>query len=586
MQHSAATRRGFLASFAGFGLGSTVLPSLLWSKVTETGAPAITAAMLKEAARLSDHSFSEEDCTAILQTVNQNLARYTKLHAIHVPNHIAPPFYFSPLVPGMTVNRTRQPFKPSAPPKVKRPANLEDVAYWPVTQLAALLKSRAVTSLELTEMYLARLKRLNAKLNCVVTFLDDVAREQAKRADAEIAAGNYKGALHGIPWGCKDIIAVKGYKTTWGSDAFKEQSFDADATIVEHLREAGAVLIAKLTTGELAGGDQWFGGRTNNPWKLDQGASGSSAGSGSATAAGCVGFAIGTETGGSILSPSARCGVTGLRPTFGRTSRYGAMTLSWTQDRLGPMCRSVEDCALVMHAIVRPDPRDLAVVDVPFNWNAKLDLSKLKVGYLKTAFDESKDRYPDWMKAEQQTLARLEQLGVKLVPFTIPDNYGEAASISVESAVFFDEFFRSGRDKQLTRKNRSNSFRAARFIPAVEYLQSQRVRAMMMQDLAAATAGFDVYLAPSAGSIVRVESPDGSGGGGGNPQQPQNLAQQHSRMANAACYPGLALPNGLGDNGAPTSILFMARPFGETELLAVAKAYQDSTDHHLKHPVL
>jgi Asp-tRNA(Asn)/Glu-tRNA(Gln) amidotransferase A subunit family amidase len=589
MTTTAASRRRFIAGFAGLGLGSAFLPSVLWSKVEDEGVDFLTAPMLKEAARLAGHTFTEAECTGILQNVKTNLKRYIKLHAIKIPDHVAPPFYFNPLVPGMMVNRTRTPFKASAAPKVKRPANLEDVAFWPVMHLAALIKSRVVTSLELTDMYLSRLKRINAKLNCVVTFTEDLAHAQAKQADREIAAGNYKGPLHGIPWGCKDIIAVKGYKTTWGSDAFKEQVIEEDATVVEQLTAAGAVLIAKLTTGELAGGDQWFGGRTNNPWKLDQGASGSSAGPGSATAGGGVGFSIGTETGGSILSPSARCGVTGLRPTFGRVSRYGAMTLSWTQDRLGPMCRSVEDCALVMQAISKPDPRDLSVQDVPFNWNAKLDVSKLRVGYLKTAFEETKDRYPDWLKADERTLAKLQELGVKLIPLTLPDNYGDAASVSIESAVFFDEFFRSGRDKLLTRKNRSNGFRAARFIPAVEYLQSQRVRAMMMHDLAKATEGIDVYIAPSAGSNVRAEGPAAeaaAAAGGGAAQGPQNLTAQHSRMANTACYPGLALPNGFAENGAPTSILFMARPFGETELLAVAKLYQDNTDFHRKHPVL
>lgn len=598
MSQSPASRRRFISNFVGVGLSSALLPAALRAQsaapaVVPAAAPApaagpITALMLKDAARIAGHSFTEEECAGIVSNANQNLARYKKLHAISIPDRVAPPFYFNPLVPGMTVNRTRAPFKPSATLKVKRPANLEDVAYWPVTQLAGLIKSRAVTSLELTDMYLARLKRLNAKLNCVVTFLDDIAHAEAKRADAEIAAGNYKGPLHGIPWGCKDIIAVKGYKTTWGSDAFKDQVIDADASVVEQLREAGAVLIAKLTTGELAGGDQWFGGRTNNPWKLDQGASGSSAGPGSATGGGCVGFSIGTETGGSILSPSARCGVTGLRPTFGRVSRHGAMTLSWTQDRLGPMCRSVEDCALVMAAISKPDGRDLSVQDVPFNWNARFDWKKLRVGYLKTAFDESTARYPDWMKAEQETLAKLEALGAKLVPIVIPDNYGDATSVSVEASVFFDEFFRSGRDKLLTRKTRSTGFRASRFIPAIEYMQAQRVRAMMMQDLAKATEGVDVYLAPAAGSNVRAEGPaaEAAAAAGGGAQTPQNLTAQHSRMANIACYPGLALPNGFSADGTPTSILFMARPFGETELLAVAKAYQDATDHHSKHPVL
>lgn len=268
-------------------------------------------------------------------------------------------------------------------------------------------------------MYLARLHRYNDKLNCVVTFLDEIALAQAKQADAEIAAGRHRGPLHGIPWGAKDIIAVKGYKTTWGSDAYKDQILDEEASVVEMLREAGAVLLAKLASGELAQGDRWFGGQTKNPWNTAEGSSGSSAGPGSATAAGLVGFSIGSETSGSILSPSARCGVTGLRPTFGRVSRYGVMTLSWTQDRLGPLCRYSEDCAVVMSVIARPDGRDMSVSEIPFNWNSRFDIRRLRVGYLKEAFDETTD--PVSKRNEELVLAQVQALGVKLVPVKVPE---------------------------------------------------------------------------------------------------------------------------------------------------------------------
>jgi len=606
MKSTAATRRRFLATFAGLGFGSTLLPGVLWAKMEEMGmpkeasgpkeaaspAPRVTLAMLKEAAAVSGLTLSDEDLQSVITTVNQNLVRYETLRKLPIPNNVAPPFYFSPLVPGMTVNRTRATVKFSAPPKLKRPANLEDVAFWPITHLAQLLKSRSVSSLELTDMYLTRLKRLNPKLNCVVTFLDDVAHAQAKQADKEIAAGNYKGPLHGIPWGAKDIIAVKGYKTTWGSGAYKDQVIEEDASVIEILRDAGAVLIAKLTSGELAGGDVWFGGRTNNPWKLDQGSSGSSAGPCSATAAGCVAFGVGSETSGSILGPSSRCGITGLRPTFGRSSRYGVMVLSWAQDRLGPLCRAVEDCAVVLSAISRPDGRDLSVSDIPFNWNPKLDLTKLRVGYLKGAFEETKDRNPEWIKADQQTLEKLKSMGIKLIPITTKDVYGDTLSIGetrVEAAAFFDDLIRSGRSKLLTGKSRVVQFGSARFIPAVEYLQSQRARMLMMQDLAEATAGVDVYLVPSNGGSSRPEGAGGRGAAGGaaapDPTLPQSLAQSHFRMANLACYPAIALPNGFASNGTPTSITFMGRPFGEAEMLALAKAYQDATDFHLKHPV-
>jgi Asp-tRNA(Asn)/Glu-tRNA(Gln) amidotransferase A subunit family amidase len=382
------TRRRFMAHFAGIGLGATLAPGILWARMQDADAKTITLEMVADAMKLSGLDFTEAELKSMVDAANQNLSRYEEMRAIHIPNDVSPPFHFSPLVPGMEVNRTRLPFRLSAAPAVKRPANLEDAAFWPVRHLAELVRTRQVTSVELTGMYLGRLHRYNGKLNNVVTFLDEYGMAEARRADAEITAGKYKGPLHGIPWGAKDIISVKGYKTTWGSPAFKEQSFDYDASVVELLRDAGAVLVAKLATGELASGDNWFGGQTKSPWNLSQGSSGSSAGPSSATAAGSVGFAIGTETSGSILSPAARCGLAGLRPTFGRISRYGVMALSWTQDRLGPICRYAEDCAIVMQAIAKPDGRDMSVSDIPFNWNAQLDVKKLRVGWIKESFDE------------------------------------------------------------------------------------------------------------------------------------------------------------------------------------------------------
>ena len=581
MNSTAESRRHFLASVSALGLSAPLLPGVLWAKMAEAGATTVDVPMLKAAATVAGLQFSDETLASMVIGVNQNLGRIETLHAQKIPNNVSPPFYFSPLVPGMQVDRTRAPLKMSKLPSIKRPAQLDELAFWPVTHLAQLLKTRAGTSVELTEMYLARLHRYNPKLNCVVTFLDELALQQAKQADAEIAAGKYRGPLHGVPWGAKDIIAVKGHKTTWGSGAYKDQVIEEEASIVEILREAGAVLLAKLTTGELAGGDQWFGGRTNNPWNLNEGASGSSAGPGSAVGAGLVPFAIGTETGGSILSPSARCGVTGLRPTFGRVSRYGVMALAWTQDRLGPMCRYVEDCATVMSVIAKPDGRDLSVSDIPFNWDATLDIKKLKVGYLNNAFKDA-DRLPEWTRNDEATLAKLQSMGVELIPISTPDFPIEILSISVEAAVFFDDLLRSGRDQLLTAKTKADRFRVSRMVPAVEYLQSQRMRSIMMQQLAAATAGVDVYLAPSANGNPRA--PEGAAAPVTPP--PQNLTQQHSQMANLACYPGLALPNGFSANGTPTSINFMARPFGEGALMALAKAYQDATDFNRKHPVL
>jgi Asp-tRNA(Asn)/Glu-tRNA(Gln) amidotransferase A subunit family amidase len=433
-------------------------------------------------------------------------------------------------------------------------------------------------------MYLARLHRYNAKLNNVVTFLDDVAMTEAKRADAEIAAGRYKGPLHGIPWGAKDIISLRGYKTTWGSAAFKEQSFDYDASVIEMLRDAGAVLIAKLTTGELASGDNWFGGQTKNPWNLSQGSSGSSAGPSSATAAGAVGFAIGTETSGSILSPSARCGLAGLRPTFGRISRYGVMALSWTQDRLGPICRYAEDCAIVMQAIARPDGRDMSVSDIPFNWNAQLDVRKLRVGIVKESFDELTTETVKRNAA--QVLETLKTIGIaKLTPIAVPDFTTNVSAINVEAITFFDEHARAGRLKEARNGGRPNG----RLIPAVEYLRSQRVRMMMMEKLAEATANVDVYVVaanPSTGggpAASRVEGAPATTTASEAPR-PQTVTQRHFAMANLACYPAINVPNGFLETGSPTNVTFYGRPFGEMEVIALAKAYQDAAGIHLKHP--
>jgi Asp-tRNA(Asn)/Glu-tRNA(Gln) amidotransferase A subunit family amidase len=585
----ATTRRRFIAHFSSLGLGGTLLPGVLWAEMQQAGAEQITLEMLRHALVMAGLSFTADDEKAMVRAVNQNLTRMIELRAIHIPNDVSPPFHFSPIVPGMTVNRNKQPFRMSTPP-VKRPADFEEVAFWPVVQLAQLIKTRQATSTELTTLYLARLHRHNPTLNCAVTILDDLALAQAKQADADIAAGKYKGPLHGIPWGAKDIIAAKGYKTTWGSGAFQDQIIDSDASVVEMLRDAGAVLVAKLTSGEIAQGDRWFGGQTRSPWDPTQGSGGSSAGPGSATAAGLVGFSIGTETSGSILGPSARCGVTGLRPTLGRISRDGVMALSWTQDRLGPMCRYAEDCALVMRVIARPDHRDMSVVDIPFNWNAQLDIKKLRVGYLKTAFEENTD--PTGKQHQQQTLDALTALGIKLLPVEVPEFTTDVSAISVESATFFDEFMRSGRDKKLTNLGRASGWKGARVLPAVDYLQSQRIRMMMMMKLAEATAHVDVYLGPGngggggRGGGAAGGGPDAAAADRSTPPRRQGAGQRHSSMANLATYPAVAVPNGFNAAGLPTSITFFARPFGESELLAVVKAYQDATGFHLKHPAL
>ena len=585
MKNLDETRRRFMAQFAGAGLGATLLPGVLWTQVQQSGEPRITAEMLKDALAIAGLEFTEEDRTAMVQTVNRNLANYEELHKFKIPNDVSPPYHFSALAPGMKVNRRREPMRLSAVSNIKRPANLEDVAFWPVRHLAELVRTKQVKPTELTEMYLVRLKRYNAKLQNTITFCDELAMNQARQADAEIAAGKYRGPLHGIPWGAKDIIAAKGYPTTWGSPVYKDQVLDYDASIVEMLNNAGAILIAKLVTGELAAGDRWFGGQCKNPWDPAQGSGGSSAGPASATAAGCVGFSIGTETGGSILGPSSRCGVTGLRPTLGRISRYGVMVLSWTQDRLGPMCRYAEDCALVLSAVSKQDDRDLSVQDIPFNWNAQLDLKKIRFGYIKDAFDQVTN--PISKASDERTLADLKVLGLSPVPVKVPDFNLNVTAYLVEEATFFDDALRDGRTRNLLLKNLDQEMRDARVVPAVEFLRSQRARMVMMMMLAEATKDVDVWIAP--GNAGNVGAPGGGRGGRGaapGGPAPVNLAGRHSTMAQLACYPAVAVPNGFSEGGLPTSITFFGRPFGESELLAVVKAYQDKTGYHLKHPKL
>ena len=601
------TRRHFLEYFSSVGLASTLLPGVLWAKVQEEPSRRITADMLKGALAIAGLDFSEEDQQQMLTALNQNPDRFAELRKIHIAPDLAPPLYYSPLVPGTRLDRVAKPFRTGKPRAVRRPANLEDAAFWPIADLAQLIKTRQVTSVELTRMYLGRLERFNPTLNFVVTMTGDLAMTEARQADQEIAAGKYRGPLHGIPWGCKDIISVPGYPTQWGSGAFKGQTLDTEATVVRLLREAGAVLVAKLTTGELASGDQWFGGRTNNPWDPNEGSSGSSAGPASATAAGCVAFGIGTETSGSILSPATRCGVAGLRPTFGRVSRYGAMTLSWTQDRLGPLCRTVDDCAIVFHAIAKTDERDLSVIDLPFNWDPDLDITKLHVGYLEPAFRES-NRDEGLKKSDQQVLDQLKTLGVKLEAFELPPLPANVTGgiLGAESGASFDEFVRSGRDKSMTNRTRGNGFRSSRLVPAVEYLQAQRVRGMVMRQFADAVSTFDVYVVPftnsrgdpgggrgarGAGDAAPGEAARGAGSGrgrvgrGGAGATPSPMGQ-HFQVANLCGYPAVAVPHGFTAAGQPTSITFLGRLYNEAQILAVAKAYQDAAGWHLKHPAL
>jgi Asp-tRNA(Asn)/Glu-tRNA(Gln) amidotransferase A subunit family amidase len=526
----------------------------------------ITVRDLKAYEKIIGLDFSSQERKMIVERIERSLPGYQRLRTIDIPNSLAPALVFNPLIPGMSFKSELLPFRYSADENLRAPSNPEELAFLPVTALAQLIRTRQITSTQLTRLYLDRLKKYGFRLECIITLTEDLALAQAKRADEEIASGLYRGPLHGIPWGAKDLLSTKGIRTTWGAEPYKDQIFDKDATVVRRLEEAGAVLVAKLTLGALAMGDVWYGGQTKNPWNLEQGSSGSSAGPAAAAAAGLVGFAIGTETRGSIVSPSARCGASGLRPTFGRVSRNGAMALSWSMDKIGPICRSAEDCALVLNAIYGPDGQDLSVVDYPFNWDPDMDLGQIRVGYLKASFErESKGRRDAGQEENnKKTLEILESLGLQLVPFELPDFPVNTLNfiLSTESAAAFDELTRSNRDDLLVRQSSGswpNTFRQARFVPAVEYIQANRARILLMQKMAEQMKEIDVVVTPT-GTMTS--------------------------LTNLTGHPAVIVPNGFRENGTPTSITFIGNLFAESKTLRLAKAFQDATDFHLKHPNL
>lgn len=553
-------RRAFMSYMSGVGLGGTLFPGVLWAQAQES--QAITSEIIVDAAAVAGLDFSEEEREGMLRGLNQNLGAFRAIREQGIPNEIPPALQFDPALPGVEPPTQQKPFRMSRRPEVERPATLEEVAFWPVSVLSELMRTRQVTSTELTTMYLERLKRHGPTLESVITITEELALRQAARADREIATGTYRGPLHGIPWGGKDLLAVKGYRTTWGAKPYEDQVIDEDATVVRRLEEAGAVLVAKLTLGALAQGDWWYGGRTRNPWNLEQGSSGSSAGSASSTVAGLVGFSIGTETLGSIISPATRCGATGLRPTFGRVSRYGAMALSWSMDKIGPLCRAVEDCAIVFNAIHGADGKDPTARTLPFNWDAEAPLSDLRIGYLKSAFES--ERATD---ADRAALEVLRSLGIDPVPVELPDEFPLGAMriiLSAEAAAAFDDLTLSGRDDLLTRQGRGtwpHTFRTARMTPAVEYIQANRLRTMVMGATEAALDGIDVFITPSFARNVLL-------------------------LTNLTGHPAVVLPSGFTEEGTPVSISFVGKLWGDAEMLRVARAFQEATDHHLKRPPL
>lgn len=509
----------------------------------------ITKDILQASLKAMGLEFTSEQLDLMLPNVNRGLRSFEGLRKLDVPFDTEPAFHFNP---GQGSLPKKSQFQPAKPKPRRDWKKVDDLAFYPLTDLAALVKAKKVTSTDLTRLYLDRLKAFSPKLNFAVTLTTDLALDQARKADAEIRRGKYKGPLHGIPWGAKDLLATKGIPTTWGAEPFQNQVFDYDAEVVTRLHNAGAVLVAKLSMGALAMGGLWFGGMTKTPWNLEQTSSGSSAGSASATAAGCVGFAIGTETLGSIISPSIRCGTVGLRPTYDKVSRRGAMALSWTMDKIGPICRGVEDCALVLREIT----------SVPFQWQPKKPLSQLKIGILQNLFDSLKG---DEAKLYNQALADLKKAGVKAETVTYPefDSGPLRVILSAEGATAFDDITRDGRVGQLKDQGPGawpNTFRSSRLIPAVEYIRAQRARTLLLRKFDAFLSRYDVLVGPPYGGDILT-------------------------VTNLTGHPQIVVPCGFIE-GMPRGLVFTGKLHDEGAPMRVALAYEQATTWHKQHPPL
>jgi Asp-tRNA(Asn)/Glu-tRNA(Gln) amidotransferase A subunit family amidase len=522
----------------------------------------ITVRDIRNAEKIISVHFTQAKEDSMLGQVQSRAKVYDKMHGYSLDNSIPMTMAQSPLLPYMNLNKKQLPVKFDIPADVNIPVNKEELAFYSVPQLASLIKNKKITSVDLTKFFIGRLKKFGDTLHCVISITEDIAMKEAAEADKEILAGNYRGLLHGIPYGLKDLFAVKGTKTTWGAEPYKDQVIDNNSYVYTKLKEAGAVLVAKLSMGALAMDDYWFEGQTKNPWNMREGSSGSSAGSASATVAGLVPFAIGTETYGSIISPSTVCGATGLRPTFGSISRSGAMTLSWSLDKAGPICRSAEDAAIVFNYLHGTDGKDAAAVEMPFNYKEKVDVSKMKIAYAKNYFSTK-----DTLGNENAVLEIFSKAGATLIPVIFPDsgiyNFNMMGIIiGAESAAAFDGFTRTGVDDKMPRQGKDewpNFFRAARFIPAVEYINANRHRYSLIQKVNEVIEKYDVIICPT-------------------------WAGNQAAITNLTGNPAISIPTGFNKNNTPTSITLVGNLYDEATLLEVAKIYQDATEWNKMHP--
>ncbi len=517
---------------------------------------------VKSAEKVIGINFSDSERDSLIDVLEIALEDFKIIRDVEISNSVSPKSIFDPRPVNFSIDLSQVDIDWEIPGNVNLPENKDELAFYTVSELASLIKSKKISSSELTKFYIDRLKKYGDTLECVISITEELALKQAQKADYEIAKGIYRGPLHGIPYGVKDLLAVEGYKTTWGAAPYKDQNIDYTARVVKKLEEAGAVLIAKLTMGALAMGDVWYDGVTKNPWDLNQGSSGSSAGSASATSAGLVAFAIGTETWGSIVSPATRCGVTGLRPTFGRVSRDGAMALSWTMDKIGPICRSAYDCAMVFDVIRGKDKNDQSTVDYPFNYTQEIDLSNLKVAYLKDLFEGEDYR---GQENDSITLGVLKKLGVNFQEVKLPDNIqviGLSIILEAEAGAAFDELTRSNKDDELVAQHINawpNIFRKSRFIPAVEYIQASRIRNLLIEEFHEFIKDYDVVICPSYGGDQLL-------------------------MTNLTGHPCVVVPNGFDEKNHPTSISFIGNLYDEATILSFVKMYQDNTEYDDVHP--
>lgn len=535
-----------------------LLVGLLFGFIIAKTTEPLTRQDIKFGQKLINLHFEDAAIDTMLQYLESNRKAFDTMRTFHLENDIAPALHFDP-VPldyplSPDLGKNQWPINLQA----KLPGNLEELTFYPIQDLAGLIKSGKITSVELTKIYLDRIKKHDPKLLAFVTVTEELALQQAQKADKEISEGKYKGPLHGIPYGVKDLASVPGYPTTWGSAPYKEQIIDETATVVRKLEEAGAVLLGKLVSGSLARGDVWFGGKTKNPWDLEQGASGSSAGSGSATAAGLVAFSIGTETLGSIISPSTRTGSTGLRPTFGAVSKHGFMVLSWSMDKVGPICRNATDCAIVYDYIRGQDGLDKSVKNAAFNYQQSPDIKKLKVAYLQDLFQKDTSAISIH---HQRTLSEFEALGIRPEKVTLPENFPFSVFdiiLRAESGAFFDQLVLSGVVDVMVEQHkgsRANSLRQSRFIPAVEYLQANRHRSKLIEEFHQMIKDYDVVISPT-------------------------FAGRQMLITNLTGHPALSLPNGFDEKGRPTSITLLGNYFGEDKMIALAEAYQKQYQYH------